>query len=113
MAELPDTLGLREVLYGERTTPARRVRVANDLLQAGRVYDALDLFLVAGDEKAIAGIKDRAVREGLPVVLLILRRAGRTPKQQDRRFPLAYSRLPCGWAVSGPNSGPDQRRAVR
>lgn len=83
VAELPDTLGLREVLYGERTPPARRLKVANDLLAAGRIYDALDLLLVAGDEKAIGAIRERAVREGLPVVLLMLRRAGRTPKPEE------------------------------
>jgi hypothetical protein len=43
----------------------------------------LDLFLVAGDEKGISEIRERAVREGLPVVLLMLRRAGRTPKPAE------------------------------
>lgn len=80
---LPDTLGLREVKYSERTPPARRVKVAKDLLAAGRIYDALDLLLIAGDEKGIGEIRDRAVREGLPVLLLMLRRAGRHTTPED------------------------------
>ena len=80
MADLPDTIAFREVMYGERTPPAKRLKVARDLLNAGRIYDALDLLLVAGDEKGIGEVRERAVREGLPVILLMLRRAGRTPK---------------------------------
>jgi hypothetical protein len=83
MADLPDTIGFREVMYGERTPPARRLKVAHDLLQAGRVYEALDLFLVAGDEKGVLAIRERAVKEGLPVLLLMLRRAGRAPKPAE------------------------------
>ncbi len=64
----PDTLGLREIKYGERTTHAKRLKVANDLLAAGRIYDALDLFLIAGDEKGIREIRGHAVKEGLPVL---------------------------------------------
>jgi len=81
--DLPDTLGLREVKYSERTPPARRLKVARDLLAAGRIYDALDLFLVAGDEQAIGEIRARAVREGLPVILLTLKRSGRSPRPDE------------------------------
>ena len=83
MPDLPDTLGLRDVLYGERTTPARRAKVTRDLLEAGRIYDALDLLLVANDEKGTSEIRDRAVREGLPVLLLMLRRAGKVLKPSE------------------------------
>ena len=82
-ADLPDTLGLREVKFGERVPAARRVKVARELLQAGRIYDALDLLLIAGDEEGIKEIRARAVREGLPVLLLMLRRAGRVPTAKE------------------------------
>jgi hypothetical protein len=76
-------LGLREIKYGERTPPARRVKVARELLAAGRIYDALDLFLIAGDEEGIREISDRAVKEGLPVILLTLKRALRPAKPAE------------------------------
>lgn len=82
-ADLPDTLGLREVKFGDRVPAARRVKVARELLQAGRVYDALDLLLIAGDEGGIKEIRERAVREGLPVLLLMLKRAGRLPTARE------------------------------
>ncbi|MCK6461135.1 MAG: hypothetical protein L6Q95_14735, partial [Planctomycetes bacterium] len=54
-----------------------------DLLAAGRVYDALDLFLIANDEKGISEIFSKAVLEGLPVLLLMLKRAGRPISPKD------------------------------
>src|SRR5262245_44529503 len=83
MADLPDTLGFRAVMSGGRTPAARRPKVARDLLEAGRPYEALDLFLVAGDEKGIGELRERAAREGLPVLLLMLRRAGRAVKPAE------------------------------
>lgn len=82
-ADLPDTLGLREVKFGDRVPAARRLKVARDLLQAGRIYDALDLFLIAGDEAGIKEIRGRAVREGLPVLLLMLKRGGHLPTAKE------------------------------
>jgi hypothetical protein len=70
---------LRDVKYGDRTTPARQTKVARELLEAGRIYEALDLFLLAGDEEAIGEMQARGVKEGLPAVLLMLKRAGRAP----------------------------------
>ncbi len=81
--DLPDTLGLREVKYGDRTPPAKRSKVARDLLAAGRIHDALDLFLIAGEEKAVGEIRGYAVREGLPALLLTLKRAGRSPTREE------------------------------
>ncbi len=80
---IPDTLGLREVKYGDRIPTARRLAVAKDLFAAGRIYDATDLFLVARDEKGLREVRDRAVREGLPVLLLMLKRAGHLPSPEE------------------------------
>lgn len=88
---LPDTLALREIKYGERTPHAKRVKVGKDLLAAERIYDALDLFLLAGDEKGIADVCARAVKEGLPVLLLVLKRAGRLPDARE-------------WSAAGENA---------
>jgi len=81
--DLPDTLGLREAKFGDRVPPERQVKIAKDLLGAGRIYDALDLLLIAGDEKGIREIRERAGREGLPVLLLVLKRAGRLPTPKE------------------------------
>jgi hypothetical protein len=81
--DIPDTLALREIKFGERVPPARRTKVARALLAAGRVYDALDIFLLANDEKGISEVFSKAVLEGLPVLLLTLKRAGRTPGAKD------------------------------
>jgi hypothetical protein len=94
--DLPDTIALREIKFGERVPPAKRVKVANDLLAAGRIYDALDLFLLASDEKGIAEIRKRAAREGLPVLLLMLKRAGRTPEVRE-------------WTLAGEKAFADRR----
>ncbi len=91
--DLPDTLALREIKFGERVPPARRVKVAWDLLGAGRIYDALDVFLLANDEKGISEIRAKALLEGLPVLLLMLKRAGHTPdpKEWSRAAEKAFS----------------------
>lgn len=71
----PDTLRLREIKYGEKSTPADRSRVARSLLGAGRTAEALDLFLLAGDAAAVGEIRAEAVRRGRPSLLLMCERA--------------------------------------
>ena len=75
-AELPNALQLREIKYGEKSTPARKVATAKALLDAGRTAEALDLFLIAGDQDGVAQIRDLAIQEGRPVLLLMLERVG-------------------------------------
>lgn len=80
---LPDALQLREIKYGSRTSPEERRRIARSLAAAGRVAEALDLYLLAGDEEGEAEVRRRAVAEGQPILLLILRRAGRSISRDE------------------------------
>jgi len=78
MAEmLPHALQLRDVKYGEKTSADRRRATAALLLAADRVAEALDLYLILGDEEGIAGVRRRAVEEGRPVWLLMIERSER------------------------------------
>ena len=74
---LPDALQLREIKYGQRTSDQERVRVAQRLREAGRIAEALDLLLIAGDDEGIAAMERLAADEGRPVLLLMMRRGGR------------------------------------
>jgi hypothetical protein len=90
---LPDALQLREIKYGTKTSAEERSRVARLLAEAGRLAEALDLFLLAGDEKGEAESRRRAVEEGRPVLLLSLRRAGRRiPREEWRQAGAAAAR---------------------
>ncbi|MHC4549043.1 MAG: hypothetical protein ACYTEZ_09705 [Planctomycetota bacterium] len=73
----PDALELREIKYGPKSTAEQRSRAARSLLEAGRVAEALDLFLLAEDEEGVGEIRRRALDEGRPILLLMLQRAGR------------------------------------
>lgn len=82
---LPDALQLREIKYGIKTSDAERCRVGRELAAAGRLAEALDLFLLAGDEEGVAELRRRAITEGQPLLLQSLRRAGRAvPKEEWR-----------------------------
>ena len=75
--QLPNALQLREVKYGEKTTPERRRAVAERLLADGRVAEALDCFLILQDEDSIGRIRALAIEEGRPVWLLMIARSER------------------------------------
>ena len=80
---IPDALQMREVKYGEKTQPAQQTALAKSLLDCGRVAEALDLFLLAGDEASVTSIHKRACAEGRPVWLVMIERTGRTITSAD------------------------------
>ena len=82
---LPDALQLREIKYGSKTSLEVRRSVARRMAEAGRFAEALDLFLLAGDEEGEAELRRRANEEGHPILLLILRRAGRNISRDEWR----------------------------
>ncbi|MHC4136490.1 MAG: hypothetical protein ACYTDU_00565 [Planctomycetota bacterium] len=82
---LPDALQLREIKYGSKTSAEERRNVARRLAEAGRFAEAVDLFLLAGDEEGEAEERRRAVAEGHPVLLLMLRRAGKSVSRDEWR----------------------------
>jgi hypothetical protein len=81
--DLPDVLRLREIKYGAKTTAEERSAVARQFLEAGSLAEALDLFLIVGDEKGIRQIRLKAIEQGRPALLLMLVRAERevTPEE--------------------------------
>jgi hypothetical protein len=68
---------MREIKYSEKTADAERSRVGRAMLEAHRTAEALDLFLLAGDDAAVGKIEEEAVRDGRPVLLLLCERAHR------------------------------------
>jgi len=81
--ELPDTLRLREIKYGVKTSAEDRSGTARQFLDAGCLSEALDLFLIADDAKGIRQVKQKAIDQGRPALLLMLERAERevTPEE--------------------------------
>jgi len=81
--DLPNPLRLREIKYGTKTSPGDQVATARALLSKGRTAEALDLFLLAGDEDGIAEVRNLALAEGRPVLLLMLQRARREVSPEE------------------------------
>ena len=79
----PSALRLREIKYGAKSSRDDRVRTGRELLEAGRVAEALDLFLLAGDDEAAGEVRALAVKQGRPLWLIQLRRGGRAVTQKD------------------------------
>ncbi len=73
---LPDTLELREIKYGEKTTNELRVTTGELFLREGRLAEALELFILADDQNSIARMRELAQKNGLPWLLVSLRRDG-------------------------------------
>ena len=72
----PDALELRELKFSPKTSRAARSAAAEKILSAGRTTEAFDLYLIADDEKGIARMREMAVQDGLPHLLLAMRRYG-------------------------------------
>jgi len=75
---LPDAIQMRDLKYGAKADAGHKRAAAGELLAAGRVAEALDLYLLAGDEEGVAGIRKRACEEGRPVWLVMIERDGRS-----------------------------------
>ena len=73
---LPDALRLRDLKYGEKHSAAARSQAARQFLEAGRMAEALDLYVLAGDEDGVKTIREMAIKEGRAHVLLSLVRVG-------------------------------------
>ena len=80
---LPNALQLREIKYGEKVTNERRRAVGRAFESAGRLAEALDLFLIAGDDEGVLRLRQRGVAEGRTILLVMLERAGRAPTAQE------------------------------
>jgi hypothetical protein len=76
MAATLNAMRLRILKYSPKVSSEERVTAAQLLLDAGQTTEALDLFLLAGDEKAVRQIEKKAVAEGHPHLLLSMRRYG-------------------------------------
>jgi len=74
--DLPEPLQLRDVKYGEKSTPTDRSKLARRLLEAGSQAEALDLYLLANDEAGIEEMRRIAVEHGRPLLLIMLSRSG-------------------------------------
>ena len=82
-SSIPDSLQLREIKYGDKSTPKTQVAVGEQLLAAGRTAEALDLFLRAGEDAAVAKIFAQALAEGRPALLMDIERRGGPVSRED------------------------------
>lgn len=82
---LPNALRMREIKFGPKVSREEKVRAARAQLAAGRSAEALDLFLIAGEEKAVEEMRREAVAKGRVLLLLMLQRAGRPPASGEWR----------------------------
>lgn len=82
-SSLPDSLQLREIKYGAKSTPEAQAAVGEQLLAAGRTAEALDLFLLAGEDAAVRRIFELALAEGRPALLMDIERRGRPVSRED------------------------------
>ncbi len=80
---LPDALRLRELKYSPKIPDSERSSVARRLLECGRAAEALDLFLLAGDDQGVEEIFALAKQEGRVILLVALVHAGRNVSAAD------------------------------
>jgi len=77
MAATLNAMRLRFLKYSSKVSSAERIAAARLLLDAGQTTEALDLFLIAGDEDGIRELEKLAIAEGRPHLLLSMSRYGR------------------------------------
>jgi hypothetical protein len=77
-AGMLDALQLRNLKFGEKSQPSQQVAAASQLLAAGRVAEAFDLYQIAGNEEGMNSVRTRATEEGRPVWLIMILRSGQT-----------------------------------
>ena len=82
-SSLPDSLRVREIKYGDKSTPKARTAVGEQLLAAGRTAEALDLFLLAGNDAAVQSIRAQALAEGRPSLLMAIEWRGEHLSRED------------------------------
>ncbi len=82
---IPNPLKMREIKYGEKASNAERSRLAASLFQQGLTTEAVDLFLLAGDEQGLAEAKRHALSDGRPLLLAMLARGGRQVAPEEWR----------------------------
>ena len=79
----PDALRLRELKYSPKIPDSERSSVARRLLECGRAAEALDLFLLAGDDQGVQEISALAKQEARVILLVALVHAGRKVSAAD------------------------------
>lgn len=78
MARIPDLLARREIKYGEKSTPADKIRLGDLLRSVGQRTEALEVYLLADHQGGIQEMLAEALSEGRPSILILLRRHGHT-----------------------------------
>ena len=89
----PDALRLRELKYSPKISASERSGAARALLEAGRTTEAFDLMLLAEDDEGIQEMRQLAVKEGRPHLLLAMARYGRavTPDEWSATGDAAFA----------------------
>jgi hypothetical protein len=93
--EIPDPLRRREALYGPDTPPETLVEYAAAYEQRGRIDDALQFYVQAGDQAGLRRMKSKALELGDAFLLKALARAepGMVDEQDWRNMVAAADRL--------------------
>ncbi len=79
-----DCLAKRDFLASPKTSPEKLRAQAEAFLEAGQDYDALQFLVAAGETEKVAGMAQKAVKEGDLFLYLQTRRAqGQEPEPEE------------------------------